>query len=220
MGKNEKSGNGELPRLAQVIVILLAFGVAGYLVMSSRESSQIEHDRTAHGNVSEGKIIPYIDQPRKALVPCECKKEKKPKHKKSKPKVKPEPAPKTESMAEGSEKVLVEAPDFYDKAVMPKTWVAEPEEEVAPEPPPKVGRKIYVVRQPSPYYYGGGYGYNYGYGYTPPVIYGGTPTFVPNPPVIVPAPSVVAPPPSVVTPAGGYKPQGNTGGHSPNGVTL
>ncbi|HAS84721.1 MAG TPA: hypothetical protein DCS23_01440 [Candidatus Yonathbacteria bacterium] len=92
-----------------------------------------------------------------------------------------------------------------------------PEKEVEP---PRVGRKIIVVRQQPamPYYGGYGYGYSNSYYAPPQVIYGGTPTFIPNPPVIVQAPSVVTPPPSVVVPAGGV-PQGTTGGRSPSGVT-
>lgn len=214
----EKTEKGSKWGVSTFLWTLLVIAVVGYFLWwgwYDWEHKVLERNNVAHGNVSEGKIIPHIDQPKKDVLPCECKKEKL-KRKKPKTKVKPEPAPEQEPKAE--QKVSVSVPDFYDKAVMPKTWVTEPEEEVVPERPPKVGRKIYVVRQPSPYYYGGGYGYNYGY--APSVIYGGTPTFVPNPPVIVPAPSVVTPPPSVVTPAGGYKPQGNTGGHSPSGVTL
>lgn len=92
-------------------------------------------------------------------------------------------------------------PDFGRTAV---EYTPSQEKEV----PQRVGKKIYVVRQVAQPYYGGTSGYrgcpyqygcDYGssYNYPPQVIYGGTPTFVPNPPVIVPAPSVT-------TPAGTY----------------
>lgn len=175
----------------------------------------------------------HNNEPSKAEVPCPCVKAE-PKinarprdnsRRKQPPKQKPvetAQAPVREKQVSPTtnpeqKKVLASqdalVPDFYDKAVFPKNWKIE-EEEVVPEPPPKVGRKIYVVRQPSPqpqYFYGGGYGYSTGG--TPQVISGGTPTFVPNPPVIVPAPSVVVP-------AGGHPPGYNTKGVSPGYTTL
>ncbi len=106
--------------------------------------------------------------------------------------------------------------DFYDKAVMPQTWVTEPEKEVAPEPP-KVGRKIIVIReQQTPYY--GGYSSGYYPSYAPQVTYG-QPYVPPPQTVFVPAPPVFVPAPSVVTPAGGYAPRGTTDGRSPSGVS-
>lgn len=89
--------------------------------------------------------------------------------------------------------------------------------------PPRVGRKILVIRQqPVMPYYGG---YSSGYSYAPQVVYGSQyvpppqQVFVPAPPVIVHAPSVVTPAPSVVTPAGGYKPGYTTKPAGPGYVT-
>lgn len=116
-----------------------------------------------------------------------------------------------------------ETRDFYENALMPRTWVTEPEKEVAKVEPPKVGRKIIVIREQAPYYGG----YSSGYSYAPQVTYGQQyippqTVFVPAPQVIVPAPSVVTPPPGGYIPrgyTGGVGPQGNTGGRSPSGTT-
>lgn len=179
------------------------------------------------------KPILHINQPKAdALCPC-LKPKARVDHKKAKPKTsvaKKEPIQSlqiAEMVSEltdtsASKKVAdtvaeSQKEDFYDKAVMPKTWVAEPEEEeVAPEPP-RVGRKIPVIRQQPMMPYYGGYSSGY-YPYAPQVTYG-QPYIPPPQTVFVPAPPVIVPAPSVVTPAGGYKPQGSTGGHSPSGTT-
>jgi len=144
-----------------------------------------------------------------------------------------------EVLSDGSQKLRCvwkakkpQQPTFVTKPVEPKAILStvdptfgKTEVEFTPLPEkevetPRVGRKIIVVRpQPAMPYYGRyGYGYSNSYYAPPQVIYGGTPTFIPNPPVIVRAPSVVTPPPSVVVPAGGV-PQGTTGGRSPSGTT-
>lgn len=115
------------------------------------------------------------------------------------------------------EKIVLEAEkDFYDNALMPRTWVTEKKEEFVSVPQPRVGRKIIVIRQQSTMpYYGG---YSSGYSYAPQVTYGQQ--YIPPQTVYVPAPQVIVPPPSVVTPPSvGYRPQGYTGGVSPQGNT-
>lgn len=216
-----------------VFAFLLFLALLAY---SLYEQAQLRKDV---GKIAENskaaKILKLSEQ--KDL--CECPKPKaKVAHKKAKPKQKSVPkkvaksepvtiVPSIVSTAIPKVEVVAEAQkeDFYDKAVMPKTWVTEPEEEVAEVEPPRVGRKILVIRQQPVMPYYGGYSSGYYPSYAPQVTYGQPyipppqTVFVPSPPVIVHAPSVVTPAPSVVTPAGGYKPQGSTGGHSPSGTT-
>lgn len=154
---------------------------------------------------------------------CECPKPKaRAVHKKAKPKQKTAQKVASKTVADTTQKaeVIVESQkeDFYDKAVMPRNWETEPEEEVAEAEPPRVGRKILVIRQQPVMPYYGGYSPGYYPSYAPQVTYG-QPYTPPPQTVFVPAPPVIVPAPSVVTPAGGYKPQGSTGGHSPSGTT-
>lgn len=176
-------------------------------------------------NVSEGKI-----SHRANLCPSE-----KPRLKKAKLKtaLKKEPAfapvvsvltqvlPVIQVPPEVKTKPLLDGVDAdFGKTKMVFTPLPEKEAE-----PPKVGRKIFVIRQQPMMPYYSGYSSSYYPSYAPQVTYGQPyipppqAVFVPAPPVIVPAPSFVTPAPSVVSPIGGHRPQGTTGGHSPGGTT-
>ena len=229
------------PVWATIVVILLwLVGLTLWVQYERTRWEEMQREQV----VAKAKPILHISQKAKADALCDCPEPKarvssnrKPKPKsKSAPMVASKPQFKVDELLSGlrtTPKVAVTTEvasakpaedDFYDKAVMPRTWELEPEEEVAPEPPPKVGRKILVIRQQPVMPYYGGYSSGY-YPYAPQVTYGTQyvpppqTVFIPAPPVIVHAPSVVVPAPSVVTPAGEYKPQGSTGGHSPSGTT-
>lgn len=228
MEKTKEAGkkNG-WPVWGTIVIILLWLIGLTFWVQYERTQSE----KTRKESVVLEKPILHISEQTKADVLCECPKPKvKASHKKQKLKpvirkeVKSKPVTIVPSVAVVAHPkfevaTLSQKEDFYDNAVMPKTWVTEPKEEVVTEPP-RVGRKILVIRQQPvmsyPYY--GGYSPGYYSSYVPQVTYG-QPYVPPPQTVFVPAPPVIVPAPSVVTPAGGYRPQGSTGGHSPSGTT-
>lgn len=218
------------------IIAFVLFWLVGLTIWGYYEKTQL--DEMKKEKAVAGKPILHISK-QSAGDLCECPKPKaRVSRKKSEPKQKPVQQAKTKppfvvdeviagwrappkAVAENKKVEAVaesQEEDFYDKAVMPRNWETEPEEEVAEVEPPRVGRKILVIRQQPVMPYYGGYSSGYYPSYAPQVTYG-QPYIPPPQTVFVPAPPVIVPAPSVVTPAGGYKPQGSTGGHSPSGTT-
>lgn len=221
METSEIKSNWEAPTwmwLLLIFVLVASFAYWGW------------YEENAGISPSIGRVIPHKD-----LCPCE-----KPKariaHNKPKPKQKPAQQAKTKPpfvvdeviagwratpkavAVDTTQKVEIKPvldtvdPDYGKTEVV---FTPLPEKEVEP---PRVGRKILVIRQQPMMPYYSGYNPGYSQPYAPQVTYG-QPYIPPPQTVFVPAPPVIVPAPSVVTPAGGYKPGYTTKPAGPGYVT-
>lgn len=217
------------------IIAFVLFWLVGLTVWSYYEKNLLDEMKKDQV-VASGKPILHISK-QSADDLCECPKPKaRASRKKSEPKQMPvqqaktrpsfvvdevvagwRTSPKTVAV-ETTQKVALKPvldtvdPDFGKTEVV---FTPLPEKEVEP---PRVGRKIVVIRQQPVMPYYGGYSSGYYPSYAPQVTYG-QPYIPPPQTVFIPAPQVIVPAPSVVTPAGGYKPGYTTKPAGPGYVT-